>query len=113
MTACARREMIAGLIETEGVVAAVCGLEEGMVRYVAIVGRQGGRLLLLRLEAVVLSEGVVGLVLEVLGEAGVGELCRVRGVVQACERVGGEQVGIGERLIVGRMRVRRGGGSMS
>jgi len=84
-----------GLVEAVGVVAAVGGLEKGMVRDVAVVVRQGGRLLL-RLEAVVLSEGVVGLVLEVLGEAGVGELCRVGGVVQAGEGVGGQQVGIGE-----------------
>ena len=115
MTACTRREVVAGLrglVEAVGVVAAVRGLEEGMVRHVAVVGRQVGRLLL-RLEAVVLSEGVVRLVLEVLGEAGVGEVCRVGGVVQASEGVGGQQVGIGKGLIVRRVRMRRGGGRVS
>jgi len=114
MAACARREVVVGLrglVEAVGVVAAVRGLEEGMVRHVAVLGRQVG-LLLLRLEAVVLSERIVRLVLEVLGEARVGEVCRVCGVVQACERVGGQQVGIGEGLIVVR-RVRRGGGRVS
>jgi len=98
MAACARREVIAGLrglVEAVGVVAGVCGLEEGMVRDVVVLGRQIGRLRL-RLEAVVLPEGIVLLVLEVLGEAGVGEVSRVRGVVQAGEGVGGQQVGIGE-----------------
>lgn len=110
MAACTRREVIAGLrglVEAVGVIAAVCGLEKGMIRDVVVLGRQVGRLLL-RLEAVVLSEGVVGLMLEVLSEARVGERC----VVQTGEGVGGQQVGvgIGERLIVRRVRMRRGGG---
>lgn len=99
VTAHARREVIGvlrGLVEAVGVVASMRGLQEGVVRDVVALGRHDGQLLVfLRLEGgvvavAVLSQGVVRLVLEVLREAGVGEVRRGCSVVQTLEGVGGQ-----------------------
>ena len=88
-------EVLRGLVEAVCIVAAMRRLQEGMVRHVVGLGRHDGLLVLLRLEGVVvvvveLAQRVVGLVLEVLGEGGICEVCRGSSVVQGVEGVGGQ-----------------------
>lgn len=101
MTAHARREVVVevlrGLVEAVCVVAAMRRLQEGVVGHVVGLGRHDGLLELLCLEGVVvvvvvveLAQRVVGLVLEVLGEGGICEVCRGSSVVQGVEGVGGQ-----------------------
>lgn len=98
-----------GLAEGVCVVAALRGLQKGVVRQVAGLGRHDGHLLWLALEGIEVVERVVGLVVEVVGEARVGEVSRGCGVVHGVKGVvGREQIGVVEGLVVGRMR--RGGG---
>lgn len=90
----AGREVIValrGLVEAVGVVGNLCGLQKGMIGDVVVLGRQDGHLLLLFEPRVVLAQRVVGLLLlEVLGEARVGEVSGGRVAVQTLEGVGGK-----------------------
>jgi hypothetical protein len=96
VTAHARREVVVevlrGLVEAVCVVAAMRRLQEGVVRHVVGLGRHDGLLELLCLEGVVvvveLTQRVVRLVLEVLGEGGVCEVRRGSSVAQGVEGVG-------------------------
>ena len=96
MVAHARREVIdvlRGLVEAVGVFAAMRLLQEGVVRHVVVLGRHDGLLVLLRLEGGVVAElcqRVVRLVLEVLGEGGIGEVGRGCSVAQVVKGIGGQ-----------------------